>query len=137
MYKGQIERLSLELPKDGGGVAALMIDLRQLLATPTQEIAYRPKPRFQDQPVDLAILAPKELQAVELTRVLENANPKILREVKLFEVYRGKGLPEGKKSLNFTATLGSDKRTLTAADEERFIARVRDLVAEIGCELRG
>ncbi len=132
-----IERLSLDLPKKGGGVAALMIDLRQLLAVPRQEITYRCKPRYQDQPVDLAILAPKEMQAAEVTRVLEGAHPRLLREVKLFEVYRGQGLPEGKKSLNFTAVLGSDKRTLTTADEERFIDRVRELVAEIGCELRG
>lgn len=132
-----LERLALDLPNKGGGVAALCIDLRQLLAVPRQEIHYRCKPRFPDQPVDLAILAPKELEAVELTRLLESANPRILREVKLFEVYRGKGLPEGKKSLNFTAVLGSDKRTLTTKDEERFIGRVRELVTEIGCELRG
>jgi phenylalanyl-tRNA synthetase beta chain len=137
LHPKTVERLGLDLPKKGGGAAALAIDMRQLLAVPRQEIAYRSKPRFQDQPVDLAILAPNDVHVAQLTQVLASANPKILREVKLFEVYRGQGLPKGKRSLNFTVVLGSDKRTLTTADEERFIQRVRDLVAEIGCELRG
>ena len=55
----------------------------------------------------------------------------------MFEVYRGERLPVGKKSLNFTVTLGADDRTLTDKDESRFLSKVRDNCAKIGAELRG
>ena len=64
-------------------------------------------------------------------------NPKLVRKVELFEVYRGDGLPEDKKSLNFTVTLGAEDRTLTAKDEEKYLAKVRQKCGEVGAELRG
>ena len=60
-----------------------------------------------------------------------------MRSVRLFEVYRGAGLPVGHKSLNFTVTLGADDRTLTTADEEEFLSKVRRQAADVGAQLRG
>jgi phenylalanyl-tRNA synthetase beta chain len=128
---------SLDLDLGDNQAAAFCIDLRALLRVPEQTLNYRPVPKFPEQPVDLAFLAPEELRVATLTKLLQRANPKLVRGVRLFEVYRGKGLPEGKKSLNFTVTLGSPKRTLDSKDEERYINRVRDLVQEIGAEMRG
>ena len=58
------------------------------------------------------------------------------RSIELFEVYSGEGVPEGRKSVNFTVTLGAMDRTLSAKDEERFLQRVRDGAKAIGAELR-
>ncbi len=120
----------------GGGTAALAIDVRALLAQPHAITRYQPAPKFPPQPVDLAFLVAEEVRVAELMKLCHAANPKLVRDVRLFEVYRGKGVPEGKKSCNFTVILGSDKRTLNAKDEERFITRVRETVAPLG-ELRG
>jgi phenylalanyl-tRNA synthetase beta chain len=57
--------------------------------------------------------------------------------VQLFEVYRGDRVPAGKKSLNFTVTLGADDRTLTDDDESKFLGKVRENCGQIGAELRG
>jgi phenylalanyl-tRNA synthetase beta chain len=57
--------------------------------------------------------------------------------VRLFEVYRGTGMPEGKKSLNFTVVLGAPDRTLNEQDEASYIQAVRARAATIGAELRG
>ena len=62
---------------------------------------------------------------------------KLVRSVELFEVYRGQNVPEGKKSLNFTVTLGASDRTLDSADEEKYLRRVRERASEVGAELRG
>ncbi|MEZ5990508.1 MAG: phenylalanine--tRNA ligase subunit beta [Planctomycetota bacterium] len=132
-----VEALGLPLPTHGGGVACWCLDIRALLAVAPQEVRYRPVPRFPDQPVDLAILAPRAVEVLGLERVLADAAPDLVREVRLFEVYRGDGLPEGRKSLNFTVVLGSDERTLTADDEVRYIAAVRALLPARDCELRG
>ena len=62
---------------------------------------------------------------------------KLVRDVQLFEVYRGERLPAGKKSLNFTVTLGAEDRTLTDDDEGKYLGKVREQAASIGGELRG
>ena len=56
---------------------------------------------------------------------------------KVFEVYTGEGLAEDRKSVNFTVTLGSMDKTLSAKDEEKFLKRVRQRCGEVGAELRG
>jgi phenylalanyl-tRNA synthetase beta chain len=60
-----------------------------------------------------------------------------VRQVELFEVWRGQGVPPGRKSLNFTVTLGADDRTLDDKDEASYLERVKEHAAEVGAELRG
>ncbi|MCA8969840.1 MAG: phenylalanine--tRNA ligase subunit beta [Planctomycetes bacterium] len=120
-----------------GGAAACCLDLRACLAAPVVALRYVPVPRFPSQPVDLAFLVDDAVRAGDVGRLIEDANPKFVRRHQLFEVYRGKGLPDGKKSLNFRVELGSDKRTLNAEDEERYLDRIRNLCRERGFELRG
>ena len=61
----------------------------------------------------------------------------MIRAVELFEVYRGEHVPPGKKSLNFTVTLGAADRTLSDKDESKFLSKVRKNAEQIGAELRG
>ena len=50
---------------------------------------------------------------------------------------RGERVAQGKKSLNFTVTLGADDRTLTDEDESKYLGKVREQATTIGGELRG
>ena len=68
---------------------------------------------------------------------LRTTGRKLVKHVQLFEVYRGDRVPAGKKSLNFTVTLGADDRTLTDDDESKFLGKVRENCGQIGAELRG
>ena len=62
---------------------------------------------------------------------------KLLRQVKLFDIYRGKGVAEGKKSVAFSLTLRADDRTLTDADSDGVISAVLSrLENELGAKLR-
>ena len=57
--------------------------------------------------------------------------------MRLFDIYRGKGIAEGKKSLAFSLTLRADDRTLTDADSDGVISAVLSrLDAELGAKLR-
>ena len=49
---------------------------------------------------------------------------KLLRGVKLFDIYRGTGVPEGKKSMAFSLELRADDRTLTDSDSEAVVTKV-------------
>lgn len=121
----------------GGGVAAATVDMRALLEQGAAPMRYRPVPKFPSQPVDLAFLVDDAVPSAELAKLIVESNPKLVRSQRLFEVYRGEGLADGKKSLNFRVELGSDKRTLKAEDETRYLDRVRTLCGDRGFELRG
>ena len=83
-----------------------------------------------------ALLVADDTKVRDLAAFLREVG-KHVRAVALFEVYRGEGVPAGKKSVNFTVTLGAEDRTLTSADEDKYIQRVRERASELGAELRG
>ena len=56
--------------------------------------------------------------------VITAAAGKLLRDVKLFDIYRGPGVPEGKKSMAFSLELRADDRTLTDTDSEAVVTKV-------------
>jgi phenylalanyl-tRNA synthetase beta chain len=87
--------------------------------------------------VDVALLVPQTARVAPVAHFLERVGEPLVRAVELFEVYRGTGLPDDRKSLNFTVTLGAEDRTLTTADEEEFLNKVRQQAGEVEAELRG
>ncbi|MEQ1631780.1 MAG: phenylalanine--tRNA ligase subunit beta [Planctomycetota bacterium] len=117
--------------------AIATIDVRALLASGRAEAAFRQLPAFPLLPVDIALLVAESVQVATASAFLEAAGKKLVREVRLFEVYRGDGVPAGHKSLNFTVTLGADDRTLEDKDEQKFLDTVRNSCGEIGAQLRG
>ena len=62
--------------------------------------------------------------------VITAAAGKLLRDVKLFDIYRGVGVPEGKKSMAFSLELRADDRTLTDTDSEGVVAKVLSSLRE-------
>jgi len=137
VHPGILDALGCGMSGGLGGVVAFTLDLRAFLACPESPAPYRSVPRFPSQPVDFAFLVEESRRVAEIEAFLREADPRLVREVRVFEVYRGEGIPEGRKSCNFTVVLGSDTRTLDRKDEERFIEKVRRLASERGLELRG
>lgn len=65
------------------------------------------------------------------------AGGELLRSVQLFDLYRGKGIPEGKKSLAFTLKLRADDRTLTDSDSDGVVKNILAALEEkLGVILR-
>ena len=77
------------------------------------ESVYVPLPRFPAITRDIAVVCGSGVTVGELTECIRSAGAKVLRDVKLFDVYAGPGIPEGKKSVAFSLTLRSDEATLT------------------------
>ena len=62
--------------------------------------------------------------------MITGAAGKLLRDVKLFDIYRGTGVPEGKKSMAFSLELRADDRTLTDTDSESVVTKVLSALKE-------
>ena len=109
----------------------------KLLALQLPEATYVPLPKYPAVTRDLAILCREEVTVGEAEAVITQAAGKLLRNIRLFDVYRGTGVPEGKKSLAFSLELRADDRTLTDTDSETVTKNV--LVAlenQLGAVLR-
>lgn len=125
---------AMELP---ASTAIACLDVRALFANGRKIARYQAVPTFPVLPVDVALLVDTATQVAAVIEFLRTTGRKLVKDVKLFEVYRGGKLPAGKKSLNFTVTLGADDRTLTDEDEAKFLGKVRENANQIGAELRG
>ena len=64
------------------------------------------------------------LPAETLLKAARGVDKKLVADVRLFDVYQGKGLPEGKKSLAIAVTLQPEDATLTDAEIEAFSAKL-------------
>jgi phenylalanyl-tRNA synthetase beta chain len=83
---------------------------------------------FQPIERDFAFVVDRDLPAETLLRAARSVDRKLVPEIRLFDVYEGAGLPEGKKSLAITVVLQPQERTLTDAEIEGFSKR---LVAQV------
>jgi phenylalanyl-tRNA synthetase beta chain len=101
------------------------------------EATYVPLPKFPTVTRDLAIVCDEEVTVADAQDVITAAAGKLLRKLRLFDVYRGAGIADGKKSLAFSLELRADDRTLTDTDSEQVIAKILKLLSEkLGTSLR-
>jgi len=98
---------------------------------------FQPVSRFPSIRRDLAVVVDAELGVVELQAVVKQAAGDFLQELLIFDVYRGKGIETGRKSIAFGLILQDYSRTLTEQDIEGVVTRVTDqLEKEFGATLR-
>ena len=101
------------------------------------EPVYTPLPRFPAITRDIAVVCDASVPVGELTECIRKAEKNVLRGVKLFDVYTGVGIPEGKKSVAFSLTLRSDDGTLTDDHAEEAVRAILDALREnLGAVIR-
>ena len=74
---------------------------------------------FQKSERDFAFVIDKNFQAQELIAVISNIDQKLIKSVKIFDVYQGENIPEGKKSIALNVTIQSSEKTLNDDDLDR------------------
>ena len=95
-------------------------------------------PVFQPVERDFAFIVDRDLPAETLLRAARGVDRKLVSEIRLFDVYEGKGLPQGKKSLAIAVTLQPQDATLTDAEIDALSKRLVAAVEKAtGGTLRG
>lgn len=118
-------------------VAELDWDAVAALADRDAPPAYAPISRFPVAERDLAVVVPEATPAGPLLRTIRQAGEPLLQDVRLFDLYRGDGIPEGTKSLAFALRFGGD-RTLRDKEVDGRVRRiVKTVEAQHGATLRG
>ena len=136
-YIGQIHPLVAKNYGIDSEVYCAEINFTALLALQLPEATYTPLPKYPSVSRDLAVVCDEAITVAQVEDVITSAAGKLLRNIRLFDIYRGTGVPEGKKSMAFALELRADDRTLTDTDSEQVVSKILDaLKAKIGAILR-
>ncbi len=120
------------------GWSGFELDLAELFLRVPTTVVYEDVVTYPPVRQDLAFVVSEEVPAADLVEAAKEAAGAELREMRVFDVYRGPGLGEGKKSLAFRVVFQSPERTLSDEDAARLRGRiVQALRARLGAELRG
>ena len=136
-YMGQIHPLVAKNYGLDCEVYCAELSFTKILSLRLPEATYVPLPKYPGVSRDISIICDEALTVAEAENVISSAGGKLLRSVKLFDIYRGTGVAEGKKSLAFSMELRADDRTLTDADSEAVMQNVLSALQEkCGATLR-
>lgn len=112
-------------------------DLAKILASSRILFDVEAIPTYPPVLEDLAVVVDEEVAAAEVEVVLWKGGGDYLAKVKLFDIYRGKQIGEGKKSLAFSLTYIAPDHTLTDKEVSKLRQRIiKFLKQELGAELR-
>ena len=113
------------------------INFTELAGFQLPDATYTPLPKYPTVTRDLAIVCDEATTVADVEDVITKNAGKLLRKIRLFDIYRGVGIAEGKKSLAFSLELRADDRTLTDTDSEQVVNKVLNaLKSELNAVLR-
>jgi phenylalanyl-tRNA synthetase beta chain len=113
------------------------LDLDRLLALISPDKRMIRISRFPAVRQDLAVVVDETIPAIRVREEIQAAGGDILREVELFDLYRGTPIPTGKKSLAYSLAYQALDRTLTDEEVARVHGRiVEHLAIQLGAQLR-
>ena len=99
--------------------------------------AHYAPPALQAVTRDFAFLVPVDLPAGDLVRTLRNADKVSIVAARLFDDFRGQGVPDGQKSLAVEVTLQPGEKSYDEAELKAIAERVTAAAAKLGAVLRG
>jgi len=136
-YIGQIHPLVAKNYDMDCPVYCAQIDFSKLFDLQKPEPTYVPLPKYPSVSRDLSIVCDKAVTVAQAEDVITAAAGKLLKGVRLFDIYEGAGIAPDKKSLAFSLELRAEDRTLTDADSENVISKVlKALEKELNAVLR-
>ncbi len=95
-----------------------------------------PLSRYPAATRDLAIVVSKEISAEQLEKTIREAGGKMVSRVRLFDLYEGKQIPEGKRSLAYSITFRLENRTLTDEEVNQAQESIEKALFNLGAVLR-
>ncbi len=122
----------------GGRIYVFELDMETLAASLKGIPAFSPLPKFPASCRDLALIVDKDLSYGEIITEINKINTKLIEKIDLFDVYYGKHIPKGSKSLAFRIRYRSPFKTLTQGEVEKAHSRlVKGLTEKFHASVRG
>ncbi len=135
VHPSLLKAFDIDVPVVAGGIHLDAIPARKGAAA-FARTAYTP-PALQSVTRDFAFLVPASLAANDLVRAVRGAEKQAIVDVRVFDVFAGQGVPEGRKSVAIEVTLQPGGKSFTDAELKAVSDRVVGAAAKLDAELRG
>ena len=113
------------------------LDFESVFLNSRTDIKFKELPKYPAVTRDIAMLVDKNVPVADIEEIIRKASGKLLESVQLFDVYEGEQIPEGKKSVAYSAVYRASDRSLTGEEVQKaFDKTVRSLEHRIGAQLR-
>ena len=136
-YFGELHPRALEVLGADGPMIAFEVILDRIPAAkskPTRAKAVLELSAFQPVSRDFAFIVDRGVKAGDIVRAAQGVDKKLITDVGVFDVYEGKGIDDGKKSVAIAVTLQPREKTLTDQEIEAIAAKI---VAEVSKKTGG
>ena len=135
-YLGQLHPETAEKVGIDQKIFVAEIDYAAISDLFTREYCVKVFSKFPSVERDVALLCSLDISNDDILSAIASAEIKNLIDVKLFDIYTGDRLPEGKKSLAYRLTFSSMEKTLDDEEIERYVKKILKKLNEIGVTLR-
>lgn len=135
-YMGEVHPSVQETYGFSTRVYVAKLNVNEMIPLSVTEVTYQPSPKFPAITRDLSLLCEDTLPVGTMEKAIKNAVGKILEKVTLFDVYKGKQIAEGMKSVSFSISMRSHEGTLTDEQADAAMKRVLKTLGDLGASLR-
>ena len=120
-----------------GCPSVLLLDLEKLSGLKGSTPQYVPPSKYPSVDRDISLVLDAGLANAQVEERIVELGGELLQSIRLFDLYQGKGIPEGKKSFSYSLVFGSGERTLEDEEVEKQVGEIiAGLAKSFGAELR-
>ncbi len=113
------------------------LDFENLFLNMKSDVKFAELPKHPAVTRDIAMLVDKRIPVADIEEVIRKASGKMLESITLFDVYEGAQIPEGKKSVAYSAVYRAADRSLTGEEVQKVFDKVvKNLENQVGAQLR-
>ena len=113
------------------------IDFDFLIENAVIERRYRALPKFPAVTRDMALILDEAILVQQIEDIISKKGGNIVESFKLFDIYKGKQIPEGKKSVAYSITYRSENKTLTDKEVDKAHGKILSTLEHVlGAQLR-
>lgn len=119
-------------------VAMFSVQFSHLIEQGRELNRFSPLPKFPAVPFDISVLVDRKKTVAEVETAIRSVDSNgWIEAVELFDIYEGKNIPEGQKSLSFNVTLRHPEHTLSDAEFKTLYSSVCNALSAAGGTIRG
>ena len=113
------------------------IDFENLVSHVPTSISYRALPKYPSVQRDLSLVVREEVLSSEIIKEINSVNSKLIKKIILFDIFKGKQIGEGYKSLAYSVIFQSEKHTLTDQEVENIFKKIKEkLIVKFNAKIR-
>ena len=128
---GRLEDDIISLWDIPGNILLFELDFEELYPLIEREIAFQPLPKYPYIQRDLALVIDEGINFAQIKKEILKINQDIKKRIELFDVFRGKQIKEGFKSIAFSIFFQADDRTLTDIEVDKIMENVKIRLKEL------